>query len=106
MHKGSNLSSAFSTDLSGEACWLGRKVRAWASGHTHNNYDFWAKRGKGKAPLRVVTNQRGYYFQQSEGFDGEKVIELGDKVQPCLTETNTNHQSPIPEHPAEEIERD
>ena len=75
-HAGSAVSSGFSTDLSGQTCWMGSKVRVWACGHTHFNFDFCAERGGGKAPLRVVTNQRGYYFQQAERFDAGKVIEI------------------------------
>ena len=75
-HKGSKVASAFSTDLSGEGCWLGSTVKVWACGHTHFNFDFLAERGEGRAPLRVVSNQRGYYFHQAGSFDGRKVIEL------------------------------
>jgi hypothetical protein len=70
-HSQSKISSGFSTDLSGEICWTSRNVKVWAFGHTHFNCDF-IENGSGK---RVLTNQRGYYFSQSAGFDGKKSIE-------------------------------
>ena len=75
-HSGSPISSAFSTDLSRERCFTSPKVRAWAFGHTHYNCDFLVERGNGAGPLRLFTNQRGYYFQQAPGFDGAKKIDL------------------------------
>jgi len=69
---GSPILSGFSSDLSGEICWSSVNVRVWAFGHTHFNCDF-LEQGSGK---RVVTNQRGYYFNQSEGFDECKTIEV------------------------------
>jgi hypothetical protein len=68
---GSPISSGFSSDLSGEVCWFSANVRVWAFGHTHFNCDFLEESGK-----RIVANQRGYYFSQSEGFDESKAIEL------------------------------
>jgi hypothetical protein len=73
---GSPVTSAFSTDLSGEKCFKSDRVKVWAFGHTHYNCDFTVEREDGAGLLRLVTNQRGYYFAQSEGFDGEKTIEL------------------------------
>jgi hypothetical protein len=67
---GSQISSGFCSDLSKEICWTSLNVRIWAFGHTHFNCDF-LEPGNGK---RVVTNQRGYYFRQSEGFDETKTI--------------------------------
>lgn len=69
-HASSRISSGFMTDLSKEACWTSRNVKVWAFGHTHYNCDY-VEDGK-----RVVTNQRGYYFKQAEGFDGRKIIEI------------------------------
>lgn len=72
----SKISSGFMSDLSGQVCWgdSSRIVKVWAFGHTHFNCDFEGQEtGTGK---RVVSNQRGYYFAQSEGFDGEKVVEV------------------------------
>lgn len=71
-HSESKLSSGFMTDLSNEPCWQREIVTLWAFGHTHFNCDFrdlttWK---------RVVSNQRGYYFSQSTGFNAEKVVEL------------------------------
>jgi predicted MPP superfamily phosphohydrolase len=70
-HAQSKISSGFATDLSNELCWTSTKVIAWAFGHTHFNCDF-VEAGSGK---RVVTDQRGYYFQQAAGFDGRKCVE-------------------------------
>ncbi|KAB5586201.1 hypothetical protein GE09DRAFT_1210776 [Coniochaeta sp. 2T2.1] len=75
-HAGSPISSAFSTNLSSERCFTSPKVKVWAFGHTHYNCDFMVERGNGAGPLRLVTNQRGYYFQQSPGFDKMKKIDL------------------------------
>ena len=35
---------------------------------------FPAERESGAGPLRVLSNQRGYYFAEAEGFDGEKAV--------------------------------
>jgi hypothetical protein len=75
-HTGSQITSAFSTDLSGERCFRSGDVKLWAFGHTHFNCDFVLKREGGAGPLRLVANQRGYYFSQSEGFDAEKTVEV------------------------------
>lgn len=71
-HSNSKLSSGFMTDLSNEQCWQRENVTFWAFGHTHFNCDF-RDLTTGK---RVVSNQRGYYFSQSTGFNAEKVVEL------------------------------
>ncbi|KAL3417807.1 calcineurin-like phosphoesterase [Phlyctema vagabunda] len=71
---GSKISSAFSTDLSRAPSWLSDGVKVWAFGHTHYNCDF----VDGHTGKRVLTNQRGYYFKQAEGFDGDKCIEIVD----------------------------
>lgn len=68
----SPLTSAFATDLSAQPCWTSEIVKLWAFGHTHFNCDF-IDTLTGK---RVVTNQRGYYFAQAAGFDGEKVVTI------------------------------
>ncbi|KAL2144033.1 hypothetical protein VTI28DRAFT_9644 [Corynascus sepedonium] len=75
-HAGSRITSAFSTDLSKEKCFKSDRVKLWAFGHTHYNCDFVVKRDDGAGPLRLLTNQRGYYFAQSEGFDGGKTFEV------------------------------
>ncbi|KAK4103822.1 hypothetical protein N658DRAFT_493284 [Parathielavia hyrcaniae] len=75
-HAGSRISSAFSTDLSNEKCFRSGKVKLWAFGHTHYNCDFVVERGDGAGPLRIMTNQRGYYFAQADGFDGEKTVDV------------------------------
>lgn len=71
-HANSKLSSGFMTNLSSEVCWKNEVVKLWAFGHTHYNCDF-QDPTTGK---RVFSNQRGYYFSQSTGFDGEKVIQV------------------------------
>lgn len=73
-HVGSRISSAFSTDLSGEKCFTSGRVKVWASGHTHFNYDFMVERADSAGPLRLLTNQYGYCFAQAGGFDGGKTI--------------------------------
>ena len=68
----SPLSSGFSTDLSGEACWMDPQVKVWAFGHTHYNCDFVDE----KSGKRVVANQRGYYFAQANFFDSQLVVSV------------------------------
>jgi hypothetical protein len=71
-HAKSNISSVFMSDLSQEICFSSNRLRLWAFGHTHFNCDF-----KDEATqTRLVTNQRGYYFAQSDGFEPGKVVEL------------------------------
>lgn len=69
-HAQSNISSGFSSDLSGEICWTSDAVKVWAFGHTHFNTDY-MEDGK-----RIVANQRGYYFSQAADFDGVKTVEI------------------------------
>ncbi|KAK2745545.1 hypothetical protein FQN57_003670 [Myotisia sp. PD_48] len=71
-HAKSKISSGFMTDLSDEQCWRSGSVKVWAFGHTHFNCDF----EDSETGIRAVTNQRGYYFAQSKGFDEEKVISV------------------------------
>lgn len=75
-HAGSPITTAFSTDLSDEACFKSDKVKIWAFGHTHYNCDFTVEREGGAGRLRLLANQRGYYFAQAEGYDGEKTVEV------------------------------
>ncbi|KAL2162437.1 hypothetical protein VTH06DRAFT_7350 [Thermothelomyces fergusii] len=75
-HAATRISVAFSTDLSGEPCFRSASVKLWAFGHTHYNCDFVVDREDGAGPLRLVTNQRGYYFARSKGFDGGKTVEV------------------------------
>lgn len=72
-HAQSPIGSAFSTDLSGHSCFRSANVKTWAFGHTHFNCDFEAERD-GAGPLRIITNQRGYYFAQAAGFDPKRTI--------------------------------
>lgn len=72
-HVGSLIASAFSTELSGEECFKNDRVKLWAFGHTHYNCDFTVERNAA-SPLRLLANQRGYYFSQAEGYDEEKTV--------------------------------
>jgi len=74
-HVGSTIQSAFTTDLVGEVCFKSDKVKVWAFGHTHYNCDFEVQR-EGAGPLRIVTNQRGYYHTQAMGYDVKKAIQM------------------------------
>ena len=76
-HADSAVRSAFATELERERCFRSGRVGVWAFGHTHFNCDFRVQRGAGRRPLRLVTNQRGYYFAQAEGFDAEMVVVVG-----------------------------
>lgn len=71
-HVGSKISPGFMTDLGGEECWKSKSVIYWGFGHTHNNCDL----VDGDTGKRVVTNQRGYYFAQSVGFEHDKCVEV------------------------------
>ncbi|KAJ5936555.1 hypothetical protein N7466_003005 [Penicillium verhagenii] len=71
-HIHSPLSSGFATDLSLEECWKNARVSLWAYGHTHYNIDFTDK----ATQKLVLSNQRGYYFSQSQRFDVEKVVHI------------------------------
>ncbi|RMD39640.1 hypothetical protein DV735_g5479, partial [Chaetothyriales sp. CBS 134920] len=75
-HAQSPITPAFSTDLSEEVCFKSDKVKVWAFGHTHYNCDFTVQRTGNVEPLRLLANQRGYYFAQAEGFDGEKIVNI------------------------------
>ena len=61
-HATSSITSAVSTDLSMEKCFQSEKVKLWAFGHTHYNCDFTIERKEGAGSIRLLTNQRGYYF--------------------------------------------
>ncbi|CRL24814.1 Metallophosphoesterase [Penicillium camemberti] len=71
-HVNSSLSSAFASDLSGQEVWKSPLVKLWAFGHTHFNVSY-IEEGTEKM---VVSNQRGYYFSQAKGFDGELVVRV------------------------------
>ena len=75
-HANSPIISAFSTELSGEECFRSDRVKLWAFGHTHYNCDFMVERDTAAPPLRLLANQRGYYFAQAEGYDGEKTVSI------------------------------
>ncbi|KAJ5161837.1 hypothetical protein N7492_007229 [Penicillium capsulatum] len=71
-HMKSPLSSGFATDLSAQECWTNPRVRLWAFGHTHYNTHY-TDEETGKL---VVSNQRGYYFSQANGFDATKSVQV------------------------------
>lgn len=74
-HTNSAIASAFATDLSAETCFRAPKVKVWGFGHTHYNCDFVVERGEGgMAPLRLVTNQRGYYSAQAAGYNNDTIL--------------------------------
>ncbi|KAI0198842.1 Ser/Thr protein phosphatase superfamily [Astrocystis sublimbata] len=101
-HGTSRLTAGFASELKGERCFGGGggsgMVKVWAWGHTHFNCDFLVEgggdgdgdededvkgdkdgnegRAKTKATMRLVTNQRGYYFAQADGFDVGRVLEI------------------------------
>ncbi|UNI17630.1 hypothetical protein JDV02_003959 [Purpureocillium takamizusanense] len=75
-HSESPITSGFSTELAGEKCFTSDSVRLWSFGHTHYNCDFTLDRGPAVSPLRLVANQREYYFSQCEGFDAGKTVIL------------------------------
>ena len=75
-HSESPITTAFSSNLSEEGCFKSDKVMVWAFGHTHYNCDFTIEREASAGPLRLLTNQRGYYFAQAEGYNGDKIIEV------------------------------
>ncbi|KAG8159763.1 hypothetical protein KVR01_010400 [Diaporthe batatas] len=74
-HAASKLQPGFATDLRGRGCWGAGNVVFWAFGHTHYNFARFRDEATGK---EVYSNQRGYYFAQAPGFDGEDVVDLGD----------------------------
>ncbi|KAI0061045.1 Ser/Thr protein phosphatase protein [Artomyces pyxidatus] len=61
--------SAFSTELTTDACWESGKIKMWAFEHTHWCCDFDRK------GVRVYANQRGY-GEGREGYDSGRVVEL------------------------------
>ena len=75
-HKASTIGSAFSTDLSEQLCFKSAKVKLWAFGHTHYNCDFLVDRKEDAEPLRLLANQRGYYFAQTEGFEPGLTVDV------------------------------
>lgn len=68
-HQDRDVTPYFATDLA----WLMEKHRidVWCYGHTHTNTDFIAENG-----CRVVSNQRGYPTEASQGFRPDFVIEI------------------------------
>ncbi|CAJ2506274.1 Uu.00g004040.m01.CDS01 [Anthostomella pinea] len=71
-HRSSPIQTGFATDLKDQLCWTSEVVKVWAFGHTHFNCDFVDE----KSRKRVMANQRGYYFGQSDAVEIGKVIEL------------------------------
>lgn len=71
-HAKSLISSGFCSDLSGHHFWRNNHVKVWAFGHTHFNCDTRDE----QTGMRLVTNQRGYYFAQAHGFREDMIIRL------------------------------
>ncbi|TVY81988.1 Uncharacterized protein LSUE1_G005096 [Lachnellula suecica] len=71
-HEGSEVKSAFVTDLRDEGCWKSSAVKMWAFGHTHYNCDF----KEGITGKRVLTNQKGYRILPQKDFDMEATYRL------------------------------
>lgn len=71
-HQNSPLLSGFATDLLTKTCWKSSVVKLWAFGHNHFNCDFVDE----DTGIRLFTNQRGYYFSQSVGFEVDKIITI------------------------------
>ncbi|KAI2606577.1 hypothetical protein GGR54DRAFT_644191 [Hypoxylon sp. NC1633] len=69
-HRNSSIRSGFASDLNDQPCWQSDIVKVWAFGHTHFNCDFVDE----KTGKRVVTNQRGYSFSQSEGWEDKVIV--------------------------------
>jgi predicted phosphodiesterase len=75
-HGTSLITSAYSTDLSEEKCFKSKNSKIWAFGHTHFNCDVMFERNHGVGPIRLLTNQRGYYVVEAEGYDAEKTVNI------------------------------
>lgn len=73
---GSDVSTAFSTDLSREECWNNPSVVTWAFGHTHFNCAFTDTDGKA-----IVSNQKGYRLIPAKYFNAERVFTIGERKQ-------------------------
>ncbi|KDQ50913.1 hypothetical protein JAAARDRAFT_41697 [Jaapia argillacea MUCL 33604] len=69
MYEGSNVSSAFATELTSEPCWKSKNVFLWAFGHTHFCCDFM------RDGVRVYSNARGR-GSGSKSFQSEAYLEL------------------------------
>lgn len=39
-----------------------------------------AERKDGAGSLRLLANQRGYYFAQADGYDGERTVDISATV--------------------------
>jgi hypothetical protein len=75
-HATSPITSAFTTNLSGQPCFKSGAVKLWAFGHTHYNCDFTVEREGNAGKLRLLTNQRGFYFAQAGDVVEGKVVEV------------------------------
>ncbi|KAJ5113504.1 hypothetical protein N7456_002038 [Penicillium angulare] len=78
-HTGSEVATGFATDLRGQTCWDSANVKAWASGHTHFNYNF-TDGGK-----TILCNQKGYHLFPTEGFKADRVFIFGEDASTSLT---------------------
>ena len=71
-HLGSDLNSAFATELGNYIA--NSRIDAWIYGHSHTNIDAVV------GDTKIVSNQMGYVFQNEHlmnGFDAGKFIEIG-----------------------------
>ena len=77
VHKESEVSSAFVSNLCEERCWTSPSVKLWVWGHTHFNCDF----GDEDTGNRCVANQKGYGVGERFDFDGTKVVGISGEIQ-------------------------
>lgn len=61
-------------DTTTQPCLQSPAVRAGVVGHTHYNCDYVIERSAPAGPLRLGTNQRGYYFEQPTGYVEGKIV--------------------------------
>ncbi|KAL1969226.1 hypothetical protein VTN77DRAFT_480 [Rasamsonia byssochlamydoides] len=79
--RGSEVSSAFATDLSSDECWVSPVVKAWGFGHTHfpcyftDSHGDRDGHGHGKV---VMSNPKGYYLIPEKRFNAEMVVTVGE----------------------------
>ena len=73
-HDGSDVSTAFATDLSREECWTNPAVVTWAFGHTHFNCAFTDLDGKA-----IISNQKGYRLIPAKSFNAEMTFAVGER---------------------------
>jgi len=70
------ITNASLTNLSEEKCFRSEKGKIWAFGHKHYNCDFTVEQKDGASSIRLLGNQRGYYFSQADRYEGGKKIDI------------------------------